>query len=258
MKTRSLQNLFSILSLVVVASPSILADEWEEQRTAKRITHLIGTLAAKTAAPKIIGDESKRDIRGKPMGEIARAVFDKSYDRTLQVSVYLAVQQLLAEDESALDLLFKHFDDKRYCVTINSLENDENQTVGNICWRIFDAKIRPFGDELRFMTRDQWGVYPPRDKPYEEWWPAKKKLGLVKIQIEAIDAMLDFMQKADANKAVAWHPAAEKVPPRTFERRRKENIRILKAMRETIVCTGKPIRPRTCFWRDEHIIGLPW
>jgi hypothetical protein len=55
-----------------------------------------------------------------------------------------------------------------------------------------------------------------------------------------------------------WHPDAEPVSPRKFERRRKANIRLLKAMRETIVVTGKPVHPRTCLWSHETIIGLPW
>src|SRR5262245_12347818 len=242
-------------------SPSdtpLLAPEEPDEQTTNRITKLIDMLASRNAAPKIVGDISKREIQGKPMGEIAQAIFDKSYDSNLQVPVYLAMQQLLAEGEVALDLLRKHKEDKRYCLSMHSIEDDKNVTVGFICSRIVWAILFPFEDELHFMTKDQYGVYPAGDHSIEEWWKDKKKVGLARIQIEAIDAMLDFMEKADAKKASPWHPEAKKVPPTEFENRRKKNIRILKAMRETIVSTGKPYRPRTCLAWYEHVIGLPW
>src|SRR5262249_47013011 len=246
------------IGVLAVLAPRLFADEKPDGETTKRIPHLIGMLASRNLAPKIVGDVSKREIRGKPMGEIAQAVFDKSYNCNLQVPVYLAMQQLLAEGEPALDLLLKHKDDKRYCLSVHSIEDDENVTVGFICSRIFWANIFPLTDELHFMTKDQYGVYPARSHPVEEWWKVKKKSGLAKVQIEAIDAMLDFMQKADAKKASPWHPEAEKVPRAEFEKRRKKNIRILKAVRETILSTGKPYRPRTCLAWYEHVIGLPW
>ena len=216
-------------------------------------------LASRNPAPKIIGDVSREEIKGKARGEMAIAVFDKPYDRSLQVPVYLAMQQLLAEEEAALDLLLDHLDDNRYSLSVHSIEDDKNKTVGDICRRIFWDKIRPFACELHFLTKGGSGEYPPRgEKSHKEWWEGKKKQGLARVQIEAIDAELDFMQKVDARKAVAWHPEAEKVPRVEFEKLRKANIRILKAMRETIQSTGKPYRPRTCLIWFEDVIGLPW
>src|SRR5262249_49399533 len=112
-------------------------------------------------------------------------------------------------------------------------------------------------NELHFMTKDQYGVYPPGDPSAKKWWKDKKKMGLAKVQVEAIDAMLDFMQKADAKKATPSHPNAKKVAPAEFEKRRKKNIRILKAIREMILSTGKPYRPRTCLAWYEQVL-LRW
>jgi hypothetical protein len=257
MKARIFSSLIPLLGVLAV-SPRLFADEKPDRESTKRITHLIDMLASRNRAPKIVGDISKREIRGKPMGEIAQADFDKSYNSNLQVPVYLALQQLLAEGEPALDLLLRHQDDKRYCLSVHSIEDDENVTVGFICSRIFWAHIFPLNSELHFMTKDQYGVYPAGNDSVEAWWKNKKKIGLAKVQIEAIDAMLDFMQKADAKKASPWHPLAEKVRPAEFEKRRKKNIRILKAVRETILSTGKPYRPRTCLAWYEDVIGLPW
>jgi hypothetical protein len=259
MKARIWHTLIPLLGVLPVAAPPLLASEKPHRKITKRITHLIGMLASRNPAPKIIGDDG-REIRGKPTGLIVRAVFDKSYDRDVQVSVYLAMQQLLAEGEVALDLLCKHEDDKRYCLTIRSMEDPENETVGTICRRIFWANILPFKDELHFITKAQYGFYPARheSESVKEWWKGKKKTGLARVQIEAIDAMLDFMQKADAKKATAWHPEAKKVPPAEFEKRRKKNIRILRAIRETILSTGKPYRPRSCLAWYQRVIGLQW
>ena len=181
MKTAIISILIPLLGVLGVAAPPLLAGEKPDRETTKRITHLIGMLASRNPAPKIIGDVSRREIRGNPMGEIALAVFDKSYDSDLQVSVYLAMQQLLAEGEVALDLLLKHEDDKRYCLTIESMGDAENETVGTICMRIFWANIFPFEDELHFMTKDQYGVYPAGYPSAKKWWKDKKKIGLAKV-----------------------------------------------------------------------------
>ena len=63
-----------------------------------------------------------------------------------------------------------------------------------------------------------------RNGPYrsvEEWWKNKRRIGLARVQIEAIDAMLDFMQNADVRKAKPWHPEAQNVSPAEFEKRQK-------------------------------------
>jgi hypothetical protein len=250
MNARISQSLIPLLGLLAVAIPPVFADEEGEDETTKRISHLIGMLASRNAPPKIVGDPCK--------GEEAEIHFDKTYDKNLQVPVYLAMQQLLAEGEDAFDQLLKHGDDKRYCLSVNSL-NDKNITVGEVCQRIFGANIRPWSGEIRFLTKGGGGRTPGAEgKSFKEWWKEKKRIGLAKVQIEVIDADLDFMRKADAKKAVAWHPYAKPVPPAEFESRREANIRVLTAIRESIVRTGKPYRARTIEGSHEYIFGLPW
>lgn len=241
-------------------SGHLRADDKRDESTKKRVAYLIDMLASKNKAPKIVGDDSGKEIEGKPMGEIAKAKFDKSYNSDLQAPVYLAMQQLLAEgDIATLDLLRKHKDDNRYSLTIISIENAKNKTVGDISTRVFHAHIFPCKDEMWFMTKDQYGRYPVLGKKsFEEWWEEKKKLGLAKVQLEAIDEMLDFMKKVDVSKAGSWHPEAPRVTATEFEKNRKKNIQILTAVRDTILSTGKPYRPRTCFSWAEDMIALPW
>jgi hypothetical protein len=231
------------------------APDESEKNTISRTTHLIEMLGSRNAAPRIVG----QDTGGPPKKwESAEIKFDNSYDKNLQVPVYLAMRQLLLEGESALELLDKHTNDERYCLSIDNGDNHENWTVGHICTRIYWAKILPFKYDLHFMTKDQYWVYPDkRGKLYKEWQEGKKA-GLASIQIEAIDATINFLKNANAKNARPWVPYAPKVPPDEFETNRKKNIRMLHAIRETIVSTGKPYHPRTCLWWDERIIGLPW
>jgi hypothetical protein len=250
MTTRKCSGFIPCISLIAAAvlPGSLFADEFDDEVASKRIKHLIGMLASRNAPPRIVGD-------GKMKADIT---FEKTYDRNLQGPVFLAMQQLLAEDEAALDQLWKPDEgNKRYCLSVTIFDLDYNETVGGICGRIIRAKLYPFEAELHFMTRGQ-GVDLIGEKPARKWWESRKKLGLAKVQIEAIDRMIKFVEKLDYKDASPEHPAAEKMSRKKFERRRKANTRILKAMRETIIRTGQPYRPKTCFDTHEHILGLPW
>lgn len=249
MRTRISRSLLSLLGLLAVAVAPLSADEKPDSETTKRIKHLIGMLASRNAPPRIVD-----------MGRSAEARFGKAYNKNRQVPVYLAMQQLLAEGEPALELLLKHEDDESYCLTVAECDFDYNRTVGDICTRIFLDNIRPFQDDLHFMGARAGGEgYPNlRRQSLKDWWEGKKKVGLANIQIEAIDHQLDFVQKADAKKAVGPIPDAPPLSPAEFEEARKQNTRILKAMREMILSTGKPYRPKTCISMLEYIIGLPW
>src|SRR5258708_1372649 len=123
MNARTIRGLAYFFSLLVVALPpaSLFADEKADDEATKRIKHLIGMLASRNAAPRIVGDPGK--------GEDAEITFEKTYDTNLQVPVYLAMQQLLAEGEAALELLRANANDARYSLSINSI-NDSNLTVG--------------------------------------------------------------------------------------------------------------------------------
>src|SRR5262249_15271954 len=88
-----------------------------------RVKYLIAMLASKNPPPAIEGKEKWED---------KTITFSKQYDKSLQVPVYLAVQQLLAEDEVAIDLLLSHTDDKRYSYSVNCL-NDYNVSVSDAC-----------------------------------------------------------------------------------------------------------------------------
>jgi hypothetical protein len=222
------------------------------KETRDRVRYLINVLASKNTAPA---------IKGNPrMGEDAVIRFSKKYDKSLQVPVYLALQQLLAEGEGAFDLLLAHTGDNRYSFSVNSI-SDYNVTVSEACRSIVWRNILCFEPELHILTRSQFGLYP---KPGEarslaNWWRKNRHRGLANLQIEAIVASIAFFRKVDGKTAPPWHPEAERLPIKMFNRLREDNLRILKAIRQYIVDKGEPYRPKTLLrgWPN-YLFGLPW
>jgi len=234
-----------------VSREKTLRDADREEARA-RAKYLIGMLASKNPAPEIQG-ERKSDPK--------TIEFSKEYDKSLQVPVYLAIQQLLAEDEGSIDLLLAHKDDNRYSYSVNA-DNDENVSVSRACEKIVRRKYLPFEVELHFLTRG--GVCPyPNLEPFQwswaKWWQKNKHRGLATLQIEAIDASIAFIRDFDSKTASPEHPAAQPLPIDEFNRRREENLKILKAIRQSILQTGEPYRAKSIDYPGwAYFFGLPW
>ena len=142
---------FGSLLCVVAATGPLLAANSDERERIARIECLIELLASKNAAPTVVGDAA--------MGDDQTLDFPKSYDRSLQVPVYLAVKELLAEDEAAMDLLLAHKNDDRYSFSVNSYK-DYNLSVSRACLWIAEQKLSCYEPEIAVITRSQFGVYP--------------------------------------------------------------------------------------------------
>ncbi len=228
-----------------------------EARTADRegparVAYLIEMLASRNAPPSIVGDAG--------MGEDETITFRKPYDKALQVPVYLAAQQLLAEGEPALDLLLHHRSDDRYSFSLNQGSTDRNVSVSGACRMIAERIILPFEPELHEMTRDQFEIGPlaKSDLPLEAWWEKNKGTGLRALQLESIDVCIAFFKTVDRQTASTLHPDAERLPPREFERLRRENLRILASIRGGIVAREEPYRATSLDDPSRHVFGLPW
>lgn len=240
------------LAILLITSAARCEDR-DAKESAARIRHLIGLLASKNPAPRIEGDASG--------GDDPEIRFDSQYDKTAQVPVYLALNQLLSEGEGAFELLLQHSDDKRYAFSVNSY-HDYNVTVGGACEKIVYRNIVCFEPEMHVITRSQFGLYPPREQmqgqSLREWWEKNKRRGLNTIQVEAMDTMIAFMQEVDGRTAPPWHPAAEPLPLEEFNRFRDKNLQTLKSMRHTILSTGKPLTAKTIEGHVTYFFGLPW
>jgi hypothetical protein len=218
--------------------------------TRERVACLIEMLASKNKSPKITGKMDEEDLFIE---------FPNGYDGSLQVPVYLAVQQLLAEGEGAFDQLLGHENDKRYSFTVKTADQRHyNDSVGDVCRAIVRRNVLCFEPELDFLTKGGPHHAELYDEPLAGWWKKNKHRGLVALQLEAIDETIAFMRDLDAVDRTAWHPDAEPLPIGKFNRVREENLRVLKATRQHIDQRGEPYRPKRLYSWTPHIIGLPW
>lgn len=229
----------------------------ESERTRKRVEALIEQLASRNAAPPVRGDAS--------VGDDETIDFPATYDKTLQTPVFCAYKALLAEDDAAIDILIEHTGDKRYSYSVNSI-SDRNVTVGAACEEIASAMFIGFESELEVISRGQFGLFPtadPFDKSNQlpsvvEYWKKNKELGLAKIQLLAIDEMLEYFRNANGETEPPWHPEAARLELSEFNRRRDANIRTLLAIRRYVSETGKRYKTTQIDGAHNCMFGLPW
>jgi hypothetical protein len=227
-----------------------IVDERSDRERTKRVECLIESLASKNQAPHVRGNARR--------GEDQTIAFPEDYDRSLQVPVYLAIKELLSEDEDTINLLLSHEGDERYAFSVNSY-TDHNVTVSAACLWIAKQKLLAYEPELHVLSRSQFGVYPPRSSDsFQVWWSKNKARGLAVLQIEAIDAAIDYMVSVDGATASPRHPEVSRLPLNEFNRRRDANLMVLKAIRQYVVATGTPYRARILDDDQSCIFGLPW
>lgn len=209
-----------------------------------RIRVLVELLASKNKPPK-------------------RYPFPATYDKNAQVIVYLAIQQLLAEGSAGFDTLIKHFDDARYSYTFALPDDECPETVGMVCYSIMRRCIKCYDNEIHYIASEQWELSPKLDSPsLAEWWKRNRSRPLWEIQVEGIDRALAFMEKASFETTHRHWRLSEFVPPAVFESHRKDNLRILKEMRASIVAQKVAYRPKSLEKELDNpydpMLGLPW
>jgi hypothetical protein len=222
----------------------------------KRVELLIEQLASRNAAPIVRGNARR--------GEGQTIRFPETFDKELQIPVYSAMQALLAEDDIAIDILMEHFDDVRYSYSVNTYA-DYNVSVGRACTILATQMLIGFEDELSVVSRSQFGVFPPdstdeNDSPTTvlDYWKKHRDLGAAKIQVQAIDAMLEYFRTADSKTEPPWHPDAQRLETAEFNRRRDENIKSLTAIRRFISDTGRRYRTNRTNGTHDALYGFPW
>jgi hypothetical protein len=201
---------------------------------------------------------SKNTVSGK---SIAR--FPPSYDRNAQVVVYLAIQQLLAEGSTGFDTLIEHFDDNRYSYTYAAPDAEYNMTVGGACASIMAECIVCYGNEIHLITEEQYRLNSELGGGrMADWWKRNRHRPLWEIQVETIDRAIKLMETVRRGKTRLPWRLAEQLTPDVFESRRKENLRILKEMRASIVANKQAYRPKSLERRLDDpydaMLGLPW
>jgi hypothetical protein len=183
------------------------------------------------------------------------------YNPDLQIPVYLAIQQLLSEGEVAIELLLRHPQDDRYSISAYAA-GSFNMHVSRVCESLVEISISCFKPEINYITYDQEHVYPKLavGESLGEWWAKNKHRGLMALQLEAIDANLDFFKTVDGKKARPIYLSENRYEIDDFNKMRDENIVTLKTIRASIVARGESYRPKaiTRLQRGIQFVGLPW
>ena len=156
----------------------------------EQIDRLISELVSPNEAPK----------RSGPL-----AVYPEGYDKDAQRKVSKAYQALRKVGPKAFQRLFKHFDDKRFCMNGDGGETQVNKTVGQVCIHLIDSQIEPYsargGPGSRFSQRSS---RPPNyfshfkledPKNAHEWWETRKDKSLKELQIEVLEWVMKEEEK---------------------------------------------------------------
>jgi hypothetical protein len=201
---------------------------------------------------------SKNTVSGRTMESVPQG-----YDRNAQVIVYLAIQQLLAEGSPAFDTLIEHFNDKRYSYTYAAPDDQYNETVGGACTGIMVQCVKCYSCQIHFITDEQFRLAPDfSNENIADWWKHNRHHPLWQIQVEAIDHAIALMEKVRRDKTRLPWRFAEQLTPEVFESRRKDNLKVLKELRASIVAQKEAYRPKSLEkWLDnpfEPMLGLPW
>jgi len=201
---------------------------------------------------------SKNTVSGRTLES-----FPQGYDRNAQVAVYLAIQQLLAEGSTGFDTLIEHFNDKRYSYSYAAPDDEYNSTVGEACGLIMTRCIKCYQHEIHIITEDQFRLAPDFSKEkIADWWKHNRHRPLWEIQIDAIDQAIALMETVRRDKTRLPWRLAEQLSSEVFESRRKDNLRILKGLRASVVAQKEAYRPKSLEkWLDdlfEPMLGLPW
>jgi hypothetical protein len=174
--------------------------------------------------------------------------------------VFLAIQQLLQEGDSAFDALIGHFEDKRYSISYDAPSGIYDSSVGSVCKHIMRASIYCYEDlgTLKQFTSGQHYPHEMAQLKLAGWWKQNRTKPLWRIQVAMIDHQIAYFKELDLAKAPPVHPLAERLPLKTLEELRSLNIARLEAMKAGIIATKEAYRPKSIDQFYGRFTWLPW
>lgn len=161
--------------------------------TNTRVQQLIEQLASPNQAPK--------------WGRKGERVFPENWDHQAQKKVQAARGELMAMGPDAFAELVKHFDDRRYCCTVEGPSAEENRTVGEVCGHIVNRWIDVtegfrFGGRLKSVS---WTGKEGASRFLER----HKEKPLYELQAIAVENKIREVQSEDFKKWVEYSTGAE-------------------------------------------------
>jgi len=159
-------------------------------------SELVSSLANRNSRPVFVGKDEKR-----------RPLFPDNYDWKEERRVQNVLHQILKYTDHALPTLLDHFDDDRFCVTLDHGDYVLNHSVGSICSAIVrESLIKPFTDCLssdQGRWRELWNPECLKKTPLEKWCRERLNQGdtFVEMQNELLQWAINNVP--DASKVTA-------------------------------------------------------
>jgi hypothetical protein len=151
---------------------------------------------------------------GRP--EACTPIFDKNYDWHEQERVKRTIQRLVEHADDAWPEIIDHLDDKRYCMTYESMEQPRNFTVGEICRQIISDTLswgymRHWSDEVEYGREQSFHRMScsdvARNGDLKAWCESRSAKKLYELQIEmcewAMPKVAQLTEPTDEDKR-AW------------------------------------------------------
>jgi len=171
------------LLIVFLSAAGGAADE--ETLSNDQILALVNDLVSPNQAPRAGGPYAK---------------YPAGYDHAAQKRVLRAFRKLRELAPRSFPFLFDRFDDRRYALTADSGDVDQNYTVGQLCRDILTSHLQPNVWDRKqggtsFRRRPSEPDYLTHNKLFEPqhartWWAERKDKSLRDLQLELLEWVL--------------------------------------------------------------------
>ena len=120
--------------------------------------------------------------------------------------------------------------------------------------------VQCYGLEISRISVEQGDVYPLHgpDITLGDWWNKNRNRPFWEIQIEAVDSATAYFESAKLEGSHPPHIDGPHFDEQEFDALRKNNLKILNALKATIAATKQPFRPTSIFEEFASMYLLPW
>jgi hypothetical protein len=192
--------------LVLIGSCGIVAlmaqEKTEDQKPKSQITR--HSKEAKVDARSLVEALANHNPPPSFKEPDLQPIFDKKFALAESNRVWKAIPVFISHAEEAWPELIKHLDDKRYCITIQSMDGSiYNLTVGKVCREIVgrslsEAYYRNLRPEMRVIYgRLRWPEIAHDPKKLKLWCQERSKKKLYELQIEMCEWAIPEVKNAD-------------------------------------------------------------
>jgi hypothetical protein len=200
----SLLSAFCSLAPIAAGEPD--SAEIRQKAASSKLEKTVEGLASLNRPPSLSG-----------LAPNTKASFDASYDWSDQDRVKRALDYVCDHADGAWTCLFKHVDDRRYCITWQFKEDARNVTISDVCQDLIcGALIAGYYDCLPDMSQHVkagWSPRAPGDMSNDEllsWCRERKDKKLCELQLEMCHWAIAKIKQSNRSREFPAIEAIEK------------------------------------------------